>query len=567
MFSKPSKKFTLLKIACPLILFPFLSVIAFAQVGNLEGEVRDVDTQNPIEDVAIILEQDTTWTDQDGYYQFIDIPTGIYDVTAEKYGYATERETVEITTGITTEQDFFLSTISIIVIDISSIDLTLASGQTHQETFNIANVGQRNLTYNIDFYYEGMELDILLVDDDGGSNNHGIYTDVQHYYTSALDSAGLTYDMYVTDWTITPESPGPSSAQMAVYDLVIWFCGECWGANGDDTITPEDEHNLGVYLSGGGALFFSSQDYFYASYNGFSSFSPGQFPYDFLGVITLDQDQWTTPLNCVGGSGTIADSMSFTIQTPYSGSNLWTDMVAGRGDPLFLIDGQGAALQFDANSFRTVFTTLSFEALVDGASPSTRAQFMSNLEFWARGEFRDNTHHTHPPSTRSYQPPKTDDPWLVCSPEIGNINPGESQLITVTFDMPDTAEINDYYEGSLLINNNSLAGPVEIPVMVWIFDGTDDNAPSAPNDFSLCQNYPNPFNPITNIRFDLPHSSHINLTIYNLLGQEVITLIDQEMTSGTHQVIFDGSSLSSGIYFYRIQTTNFTDIRKMVLIK
>lgn len=89
----------------------------------------------------------------------------------------------------------------------------------------------------------------------------------------------------------------------------------------------------------------------------------------------------------------------------------------------------------------------------------------------------------------------------------------------------------------------------------------------APESYELDQNYPNPFNPTTSIRFNLPMDSNVKLTVFNVLGQEVAELINENITAGYHSVNFDGSSLNSGIYFYQLETNDFTQIRKMMLVK
>ncbi len=88
-----------------------------------------------------------------------------------------------------------------------------------------------------------------------------------------------------------------------------------------------------------------------------------------------------------------------------------------------------------------------------------------------------------------------------------------------------------------------------------------------PTQYSMEQNYPNPFNPSTTIRYTVPKSSFITLKIYNLLGQEVATLLNREQTAGTHEVSFDASKLSSGVYFYSLKAGNFTSTKKMMLLK
>ncbi len=90
---------------------------------------------------------------------------------------------------------------------------------------------------------------------------------------------------------------------------------------------------------------------------------------------------------------------------------------------------------------------------------------------------------------------------------------------------------------------------------------------SLPEAFALRQNYPNPFNPITQVAFDLPKASHVKLTVYNVLGQEVDVLMDQRMEAGSHVAEWDAESFSTGVYFYRIAADNFSQTKKMLLLK
>jgi hypothetical protein len=88
-----------------------------------------------------------------------------------------------------------------------------------------------------------------------------------------------------------------------------------------------------------------------------------------------------------------------------------------------------------------------------------------------------------------------------------------------------------------------------------------------PEQYGLEQNYPNPFNPTTEISFSLPVASHVKLEIYNIMGQLVITLADETREAGLHTVTWDGSSVASGVYFYRLATPEFVQTRKMLLMK
>jgi len=88
-----------------------------------------------------------------------------------------------------------------------------------------------------------------------------------------------------------------------------------------------------------------------------------------------------------------------------------------------------------------------------------------------------------------------------------------------------------------------------------------------PDNFSLKQNYPNPFNPSTVISYSIPKSGLVTLKVYDVIGKEVASLINEVKTSGSYEYQFNGSGLSSGVYFYRLESGNFSDIKKMFLLK
>jgi hypothetical protein len=94
--------------------------------------------------------------------------------------------------------------------------------------------------------------------------------------------------------------------------------------------------------------------------------------------------------------------------------------------------------------------------------------------------------------------------------------------------------------------------------------GSGDNVPFR---YSLLQNYPNPFNPTTTIIYDVPVDTYATLRLFNVLGQEVLTFVDGFVKAGSRAVIVDASNLSSGVYFYRLQTDIYVDTKRMVVIK
>ena len=97
--------------------------------------------------------------------------------------------------------------------------------------------------------------------------------------------------------------------------------------------------------------------------------------------------------------------------------------------------------------------------------------------------------------------------------------------------------------------------------------GTQNQNIQIPNAYNLFQNYPNPFNPSTSIWYDIPENSFVNLTIYNILGKEIATLVNESQTPGSHEVIFESASLTSGVYLYKLNTERFTETKRMLLLK
>jgi hypothetical protein len=106
---------------------------------------------------------------------------------------------------------------------------------------------------------------------------------------------------------------------------------------------------------------------------------------------------------------------------------------------------------------------------------------------------------------------------------------------------------------------------------VWVFVasgvGITPISVEVPTHFSLLQNYPNPFNPSTNIRYDLPKNGFVKLVVFDELGREIETLVNENQTAGTYEATFNSSKYSSGVYFYTLTTDNFTDTKKMLMIK
>lgn len=114
----------------------------------------------------------------------------------------------------------------------------------------------------------------------------------------------------------------------------------------------------------------------------------------------------------------------------------------------------------------------------------------------------------------------------------------------------------------------SIANPsyVELPMISYAV-GINNISTTVPAGYSLSQNYPNPFNPVTKIKFQIKETKEMKLSVYDITGKEVATLVNQKLAPGTYEYTWDAGKYSSGIYFYRLQTDNFSETKKMILVK
>jgi hypothetical protein len=330
-------------------------IVDLIVTGNIGGNVSLA--KGPIEDAVVTAGGISDTTDASGDYLIEGLTAGTYDVTCIADGCFPAMESgVEVTGDATTTVDFVM--------------LPVGGG------------------------------DILLVDADGSAYYPDtVFTDVQAYFTDALTACGYTYDIW--EKLSFPED-GPDHTVMELYDAVVWFTGEAW--TGSQTLTANDETELGLYLDGGGNLFLSAMDYFYDRYSSAGAFSPGQFPYDYLGVTSVNQDICNIIDPDVGHAdgyaGSVAEGLAYDLWDPYTvtkvaqqGKNkgaddgLYIDELTIAGDAVFDADSMGVhmvdigACQYEGTKgFKTVFTTVDFAGLVEGTN--TRAELMCAIMDW-----------------------------------------------------------------------------------------------------------------------------------------------------------------------------------------
>jgi hypothetical protein len=148
---------------------------------------------------------------------------------------------------------------------------------------------------------------------------------------------------------------------------------------------------------------------------------------------------------------------------------------------------------------------------------------------------------------------------------FGNIAPGEIKSATynvITQSYPDSVDLEVHISSAgRIFWNDSIKDKADTTTGIAL------KAPEIPQQFSLKQNYPNPFNPTTTIEFDLPKTSEVSLKVFNILGEEVATLVSDRLSAGSYSYEWDASQLASGVYLYRLKVGDYVETRKMVVMK
>ena len=158
-----------------------------------------------------------------------------------------------------------------------------------------------------------------------------------------------------------------------------------------------------------------------------------------------------------------------------------------------------------------------------------------------------------------------------------NLTPGTYKLGEIRFNRVDTAgcitltfRTNSVFQDSITQLTNPSGWTFTNPgscIRLDYLTGTEGNNSEIPTVFKLYNNYPNPFNPSTSIKYDVPKNTFVNLSVYDILGKLVTNLVNQDMTAGRYDAVWDAKNYASGTYIYRLEAGEFTDVKKMILVK
>jgi PKD repeat protein len=392
----------------------------------------------------------------------------------------------------------------------------------------------------------------------GGANYSGTF--IRDY----LQSGG--YNVLYSSSTSLPSS-------MAGYSAVFLSYGNYGGGN-NTPLSDEDAAVIVDYLQNGGRVYLEGGDAL-----GYDQSSNTTLLNLFGLTSTADGSSSSTPVTDLQGqTGTITEGMHFTAST--QPDNTWIDLYTpGSGSIAFIQTNVGnVGVQYTGTSGQKTFCfSYALGYLTDGSSPSTKADLLNQIA----GFFDLQV----PVELTSLTCNIVNDAVQLNWQTATETNNSGFEIERSTDDKTFTKVVFVQGKGTttektsyIYTDDRAPEGILYYRLKQIDFDGTSAYSGSveinfsAPAEFYLSQNYPNPFNPTTKIKFGLASDSKVSIKVYNLLGEQIASIVNGEYAAGRHEINFNAEKLSSGIYFYVINASgkdgkNFTSTKKMTLMK
>jgi len=403
--------------------------------------------------------------------------------------------------------------------------------------------------------------DILFVDDDGGRNS-------EVYFKEAFDSIGVNF----TNFEQAYIDQLSSEILTQNFKAVFWSVG--WGF---PAFVSSDINFLKTYLDGGGKLFISGQDIGWDVFDptGSSTFQAAKdFYNNYLDARYLEDNAAITSME--GIPGTLGDGLNFAI-SPVAG-NFYPEVISSfRGLGTLFLKYTGStkygAINYATSIFKTVYLGVGLEQI---STAIPRRKLISKILDWfgfiipveltsftalsvGNNIVLNWTTATETNNLGFEVQRKSGDEFLT----IGYVRGTGTTTQTQNYSYSDNELASGSYTYRLKqVDYNG----------VFEFSNIVEVTLEAPKVFSLEQNYPNPFNPSTKINFNLAVDSKVVLKIFNVLGEEVTTLVNGYLSAGSHKVDFNATNLNNGVYIYKLEAvgidgSTFSDVKKMTLIK
>lgn len=437
---------------------------------------------------------------------------------------------------------------------------------------------KKHVTYNA---LSGV--DVLLIDDDAGS-------DYEQIYSSSI-SPSVAHGFWRR-----AEAP-IDAAFLNNFAAVIWFTGDDFTS----TLDNGDVTAIQGYLNNGGNLFISGQDIGYDIVENSPLAGGATFMQNYLGVNYVSDDANVNFLDGVAGDPISDGFVSMSLNGGNGASNNnYPDVISAfpLSSPVPIFNYTGGAglsgVRRDNGTYKVVYFSFPFEAI---GSQNDRTEIMGNILGWfgiqpnltisSTDITVNNVEFVNGQANYTYTLTISNSGggsfdvtnWAITGGSASNfqinnqtapvtLNAGES----VDLDLEFSATALGNYYANLQIDN-SLTGSIYIPIFFKVIAVGIDEEINAPIEYTISQNYPNPFNPTTNINYTLKENGNVKITVFNSLGQEVKTLVNDFKNVGVrHSATWNGTDskgnlVSSGTYFYKIESGTFTETRKMLLVK
>ena len=570
--------------------------------GWLAGIVTEYDSDDPIEGAMVSLPGTgySAVTENDGTYMIEEIWPGEYNVICESEYYIP----FEVTDFTIQSGENILDMVMLwseIAVDPESFMINLSEGGFLETVMIITNDGPGELEFNISFLEEN-------------ENRCSI---------SPFDSK-IIRGPYATSIGLAPENGIASVFDQEVINPIILREETAWGIENAnaffcsmDLAIPEVLNNLGPEVTGGfsNAGTFAPGDptiaYALDNSNLFGYYDVETGLFTDLGTIVPEDagDQTWTGICIDPTSGTW-----YGVTTDVYNSNLYeidpqnlsSSLVGDTGQPGLIdvcIDGNGTMYSYDLvtdefvsidknTGIATVIGSLGYDANFgqgmawDSINDIIYLSAFNNATFQPELRIADRT----TGNTTMVGVIGENDPgglcqmgwmaiplevaWISFDPTSGVVDPNGGQfIVSVYFDGSELLE-GEIHIGNIIIANNSnyqRGDDLLVPVTIIVIENEEEEN-LIPLKTQLQGNYPNPFNPETTIAFSLKKSQDIEIAIYNIRGERINTLLKTELNTGDHNVVWDGTdyrgkSVSSGIYFLRMQAGKYSATRKMILMK
>ncbi len=578
--------------------------------GWIKGYISDFYSGLPLDNAVVNSHSVVDTTGEDGLY-ILEIFPGTYSVTASAdYYNPLTISGIYVFEAETTYQDFALSAYGIEV-DTTSIDIDMQAGEIDTFSRTITNIGDGDIYFRIDISYdEPLRINTL---------SKPSFT-VNPIIGKVDPLVVMAKKPISTDKSITAPNDNPNYEPPVILDFgdeITYF---------DFEVLTGDPMLLGVTYGGGyfwvsGGNGFADPNYLYKFDNNgqlVDTYEQGTAGIGWLDLTWDGQYVYGTDYqsNIINQFDPISGQVVGIIPNPLAaGLGLTYDPETDHfwgvhfwGSNIIEFDRNGEIINsFSQEPYNTIFGLGWDNASSDGPwlwvfaqepddMPLTIAQFNPREGSFTGMQFLAVNHSGDPlnPNVAGGASFTTDwDPtlgvficllqgedshdgvgiyeitsystWLRVSPMFGTIAPAESESLEIVLDL-STADIDTILDATIAVENNTSDEPV-IGVHVDVVTGVEDENNMLPSEYSLSQNFPNPFNTTTEINFALPISSDVDISVYNVLGQKVATLVSSYMNAGYHKILWDASSVTSGIYFYKLSAGDYTDVCKMTLLK